>query len=122
MVKRILIALVVVFFLSAVTTPKLAFAEDSGGGNKAGLAALALIAIGVLVIASNSDRASLEDSDTFASNKPNIDLQSSREHDKGLDVGLDFTNSGYTADAFGDPMAESRDDWRSPELKVGFTW
>jgi hypothetical protein len=120
-IKRIFMALLVVCFLSLAAAPSYADRrriqqDDSDNANKieaviAGSAILIALALWYHFTGKGGG--------TSAKNDSEQDQQNAETDTEGLDVGLSFANAGYNT---GDSFAGTEDEWRSPELSIGFTW
>ena len=123
MIKRISIILLMACFLSFTVAPYPALAEEEEASADARLLALGLIFVaGAIWISGENNHASKDKDTKFANKEPELLPQISNKEEKGFDIGLSFANAGYSPDAYGEPFMEPKDEWRSPELKVGFTW
>ena len=124
LIKRVLVILLVACFLSSLIAPMVALAADDSDGPTDGqriAAGLGLIALAIW-LSSDKAFASKDKDSKFATNKPEQLPQSSKKNDQGVNMELSFANAGYIPNVYDEPFMEPKDEWRSPELKVGLTW
>lgn len=133
--KTISMALVFSFLNLTVftVTPNYVYAEQTSeekaeAREKSQTAALALIALGILWMASNSSsRASLDDPIKHASisdkkDKKSVLAEKSEKEAQAINVKLDFDKFGYYPDVKDALNTQSEDEWVSPELHVSLNW
>lgn len=138
-IKKILVVLLALFllnFANFVVAPDFVYAAtpeeqaDNDANMFRGLMILGGLALLIYIVGSSSGRANnstpnhkyVSSSVKLPSEGQATSLKKTENNAHGVDIKLDFAKFGIRSDVNNELFSELKDEWRSPELKMGYTW